>query len=189
MSRSLYEDFVIGVDIIFDNSFTKYKELGDILKRKKSKRLSFSTYNYAFFQPQSILDCLKEDSFWSEVEYLKFDNCSLGVIIDIFILDLPKLEELKVSITNATGKYHRLPEIETLKVLKVSFNFEGNCADEIAKLLSAVPNVEKVTISIKTPVELKKFEIKNEKLKEIKIGCSQLENESLFMQQLIERMD
>lgn len=210
--EALKSEKIIGIELFIWEKFDSFETLFEIIKDKKFRIFSISrneiTPNFINF----LEKLTKKLSFWSTIETLRMLRIPFNVIHSVLKAVQPQLLQLKRleidllkgicirtskikkekattepsdSTTFSQKKVYQKLNIQSLKELHIELvNFKKN-KKSFEALLHIFPDLEKFSVYSDSD-NLDTFEVKNSKIKAIKICCGYLANECEFVMKMFD---
>ena len=176
---------IIKFWIEFQDSFSSFHQLFDILNKQKLKKLVLNGTEETGEGLNTFLLKLPTASFWNELKTLQCLNLPNEIVFN-YLKSLKNLDNFywrPVDSCNESLPVAPIPSVKQLH-LCLSQVKETETIKTIENILKIFPNVEKIKIELNGDFPLS--QIPTRTLKEITVKCNKMENESDFMQSLFE---
>ena len=183
LSKAFNNERINEVDMQLESNFYKYNDICDIIKKKNFKALRICPFFKFESEHLQFILKLKDTSVWNQLEILRINRCSLKIILEIFSYLPLTLKKLSVALSEVSiNSIDEIKSIDSVQELEIKI---GHISNEsfVGRLVSFFPNLQRLSIVVDG--KMVPFEIKSNKLKEIEIKSSSLENEHQFIEHLI----
>ena len=176
---------IIKFWIEFQDSFSSFHQLFDILNEQKLKKLVLNGTETTGEGLSAFLLKLPTALFWGNLKTLRCLNLPNEIVID-YLKSLKNLDNFYWRPVDSCNESLPVAAISSVKQLHLCLSQvkETEVNVTIENILKIFPNVEKIKIELNGDFSLS--QIPTRTLKEITIKCNKMENESDFMQSLFE---